>query len=62
MILPFTDFRKALLSFFNQHDLADKKGDILVSFAYKIEEINFTSFDFVIAFIKLIVCSFRSFV
>jgi isochorismate synthases len=43
MILPFTDFRKALLSFFNQHDLADKKGDILVSFAYKIEEINFTS-------------------
>jgi menaquinone-specific isochorismate synthase len=43
MILPFTDFKKALLSFFNQHDLADKKGDILVSFAYKIEETNFAS-------------------
>ena len=43
MILPITDFKAALLSFFNQNNLSNKKGDVLVNFAYKIEETNFTS-------------------
>lgn len=43
MILPITDLKKVLLSFLNQHDLSYKKEDILVNFAYKIEEINIIS-------------------
>jgi menaquinone-specific isochorismate synthase len=43
MILPITDLKKALLSFLHPHVLSDKEGDVLVHFAYKIEETNLTT-------------------
>ena len=43
MTIPIAELKNALMTFLNQQDLSKKKEDILVSFAYKITEINITS-------------------
>ena len=43
MILPITELKAALLSFYNRQNLSAKEGNILVHFAYKIEETDITS-------------------
>jgi menaquinone-specific isochorismate synthase len=43
MTLPVTELKAALTSFLNRQDLSNKKGDVLVNFAYQIEEADFTS-------------------
>jgi menaquinone-specific isochorismate synthase len=43
MILPITELKTALFSFYDKQILSSKEGDILVHFAYKIEETDITS-------------------
>jgi menaquinone-specific isochorismate synthase len=43
MILPITELNTALLSFYDRQNLSAKEGEILVHFAFKIEETDITS-------------------
>jgi menaquinone-specific isochorismate synthase len=44
MTLPITELKKAVSSFLDQTDFSDKKHNELVSFAYKLNEFEFTPF------------------